>query len=102
MNRERKISRESIYNRYEPSNTPFETNNSATYWFIFKINELLVEIDDMDVRIPYKNKLEELNISPIRTQYLGKLKHNPCYSAEVRFQNMCTRWYGVSRVKIII
>jgi NAD+ diphosphatase len=82
MNKERKISRKSIYNRYEPSNTPSKTNNSAAYCFVFRLNELLVEIEGKDVRIPL-NKLEEINISPIRTQYLGKLKHKPCYSAEV-------------------
>ncbi len=86
MSRERKVSRKGIYNRYEPSNTPLNTYNIAAYWFIFRSNELLVEIRDNDVRIPYNNKLEELNISPIRTQFLGKLKDNPCYSAEVGFK----------------
>jgi NAD+ diphosphatase len=85
MPRERKTPRKSIYNRYSPSK-PENIDKSSSYWFVFKINELLVEINDKEIKIPHRNNWEELNISPIRTQYLGTLKDNPCYSAEVDYK----------------
>lgn len=75
------MTRESIYKRYELSNTPKKINNCSAYWFVFKENELLVDSGN-SFNIPQSNSLLEFNISPIRTQYLGILDDIPCYSAE--------------------
>lgn len=74
--------RESIYKRYKPSNNPPENNNPA-YWFVFKLNELLIDANNNPINVPLANNLEEFDISPLRTQYMGSLNGNPCYSAEV-------------------
>ena len=75
--------RESIYKRYKPSNSPHPIKNSPAYWFIFKLNELLIDTNNKPLNIPFTNNLDELNISPIRTQYIGTLDRHYCYSAEV-------------------
>lgn len=77
------MQRESIYKRYEPSNNPNKVKNSHAYWFVFKLNELMVDANNNHIKIPYTHNLEELKISPIRTQYIGTLDGSPCYSAEV-------------------
>lgn len=76
------MARESIYKKYKPANIPKDLTNTSSYWFIFKYYEMLVKITDASINIPYGN-LEELKITPIRTQYLGTLEGKPCYSAEV-------------------
>lgn len=76
------MSRESIYKHYQPANTPENISKDPAYWFIFKNHDLLVNVTKNHTQIPFGNSLEELNISPIRTQYLGKLREHPCYSAE--------------------
>jgi NAD+ diphosphatase len=81
------MSRESIYKRYLPAVTPDKENDSPAYWFIFnQDDEMLVSITSNNINIPYARSLEELNISPIRTQYLGTLEGHPCYCAEVDLQ----------------
>ena len=73
--------RESIYKRYQPEidNEPVE--NDYAYWFAFSSGKLLVKPDDGS--IPYQIDLTELGLSPVRTQYLGRLRGKPCYSAEL-------------------
>lgn len=77
------MERESIYKRYKPSFTSRNQENSAAYWFVFKVNEMLVDTNQGKIQIPFAHNLEEFNISPIRIQYLGTFNENPCYSAEV-------------------
>jgi NAD+ diphosphatase len=75
--------RESIYKRYIPAVTSKEKNNGSAYWFVFCSNKMLVKVNRSKISVPYARNLKELNISPIRTQYLGILEGHPCYSAEV-------------------
>lgn len=75
--------RESIYKRYEPAVTNPHENDGQVYWFAFCANKMLVKIDNDNSSIPYLNNLQELNILPVRTQYLGLLQGRPCYSAEL-------------------
>lgn len=77
--------RESIYNDHIPASNPKIGNlKKPSYWFVFKSNyEMLVELTNNKAHIPYMKTLEEMNILPIRTQYLGTYNGKPCYSAEV-------------------
>jgi NAD+ diphosphatase len=76
------MSRESIYNRYIPEITPNSKNNGPSYWFIFNSDKLLINLKNNN-RIPFTEDLNDLNISPIRIQYLGTLDGHPCNCAEV-------------------
>lgn len=75
--------RKSIYRRYTPAIIPKEGKNQQKYWFIFNQDQMLVKVNKGKLNIPHVKKLRDLNISPIRKQYLGKLQEHPCYSAEV-------------------
>lgn len=77
------MSRESIYNRYIPAVIPDPENDNCAYWFVFNQNKILVT--DNEIKIPCTKNIEEFDIFPIRTQYLGTLDGHPCYSAEVNF-----------------
>ena len=80
--------RESIYRHYEPAVTSPNENAAQVYWFAFCVNKMLVKADNDNFSIPYLNNLQELNIVPVRTQYLGLLEGHPCYSAEVPSDNI--------------
>jgi len=73
--------RESIYKSYIPGVTPERADGDYSYWFAFCSTELL--FNDSECDIPRLKNLEELNLSPVRTQYLGTLRGYPCYSAEL-------------------
>ncbi|MFC1977434.1 NUDIX-like domain-containing protein [Chloroflexota bacterium] len=74
-------SRESIYKFYKPAVAFESVDNDYGYWFVFCLTKLLIKPNECS--IPYLGSLAELNLSPVRTQYLGKLQGHPCYSAEV-------------------
>jgi NAD+ diphosphatase len=80
------MSRESIYNRYIPAVTPDKKNSSPSYWFIFNSDKLLINLKNRN-KIPFTKNLNDLNIHPIRTQYLGTLEGYPCKCAEVSETN---------------
>lgn len=75
------MSRESIYKYYKPAITLKSANNDYSYWFVFCLTKLLIKHNECT--IPYLRSLTEINLSPIRIQYLGTLRGHPCYSAEV-------------------
>ncbi len=75
------MSRESIYKYYKPAVTFESVNNDYGYWFVFCLTKLLIKPNECT--IPYLRSLAELNLSPVRIQYLGTLQGHPCYSAEV-------------------
>ncbi len=52
------------------------------WWFAFSGNQLLVQTNG-NRQIPWLNRLADLRLVPIRTQFLGTLDNQPCYSAEL-------------------
>lgn len=60
----------------------FETPETAL-WFAFHGAKLLVVENRGATRIPDFADLAELNVKPLRKQYLGKLDGQPCFSAEL-------------------
>ncbi len=77
------MTRESIYKRYQPGIIPGLENGNLSYWFIFHATKLLVKVDNANISVPFSHNLDDINLSPVRTQYLGLLHGHPCYSAEV-------------------
>lgn len=75
--------RESIYKRYKPEFTPNKESDQSAFWLLFNSNELLVEINNKQVKIPFILNLEEQDINPLRSQYLGTFHGHPCYSGEL-------------------
>ncbi len=78
------MSGESIYKWYKPAVTSDSDIGVNAYWFIFCGNKMLVKVEkDKAVSIPFTKTAEELNILPVRKQYLGTLHDSPCFSVEV-------------------
>jgi NAD+ diphosphatase len=95
------MSGESIYKRYKPAVAPEPVNSTLTYWFVFYANKLLIKVDNPKpgVTIPQVKNIEEMNIIPVRKQYLGTLQGQPCYTVEAASEDyipegMCYRKYG--------
>jgi NAD+ diphosphatase len=76
------VSGESIYKHFQPAVKQPPGDNNPAYWFVFYSNKLLVMVEKDKTTIPYFKSLSELNITPVRIQYLGTLHGHPCYSAE--------------------
>jgi NAD+ diphosphatase len=77
------MSRASIYENYVPAVTNENSGRIPSYWFIFSGNRMLVQQIDEAIKIPVAFTPDELHVSPIRTQYLGLLNDQPCYSVEL-------------------
>lgn len=77
------IKRDSLYKKYSPCViSPLKKGENA-WWFIFASDKLLVKLMEGSAEIPFVKSPEELNLSPIREQYLGTYDGVHCYSAEV-------------------
>lgn len=74
---------ESIYKNYIPAVSEKNISQGLSYFFIFYLDRLLVKNEDGKASIPAANNLEELKITPIRKQYLGTYRGQPCFSVEV-------------------
>jgi NAD+ diphosphatase len=58
--------------------------NGKSLWFVFREDRLLVRsIDENQYTIPIVENIKELEITPIRTHYLGRYGDHCCYYAEV-------------------
>lgn len=82
--------RESIYKQYQPDNRPNHENNSKSYWFVFNSDKILINVKNSN--IPFSKDLSEFNFTNIKKIYLGTLKGQPCYTAEVEETDYPEDW----------
>jgi NAD+ diphosphatase len=75
------VMRESIYKRYNPD-VNHGREKCPAYWFIFKSDKLLIN-PEKDIKIPFIEDLNVLDISLVREHYFGTLDGHPCICAEV-------------------
>lgn len=75
--------RESIYKRYKPGFIPQLNNNQGSYWFLFKSNKIMVKNNDNSIQIPFIRNLDDLNLFPVRSQYLGTFNGFPACTGEL-------------------
>ena len=73
--------RESIYKRYDPD-VEHNHKNYPAYWFIFNSDKLLIN-SKKDDKIPFIKDINVLNITIVRSHYIGTLNGHPCICAEV-------------------
>jgi NAD+ diphosphatase len=75
--------RESIYKRFVPD-VPYALHDDRPgYWFAFSSSRLLAKEDKSKFSVPILKNLSDLQLTPIRTQYLGIFEGLPCHSAEL-------------------
>lgn len=68
---------------FTPGIDPGESISSPAFWFIFKGEDLLVQRSGDDHLFLCTSSPEELGISPIFSQYLGRYGSTDCFVAEV-------------------
>jgi NAD+ diphosphatase len=59
------------------------TQSARALWFVFQRDRLLLKESDNGRRIPSAEDLSQINLAPIRSQYLGTLDGRACYAAEL-------------------
>lgn len=68
---------------FTPLTLPPEGHKNPARWFVFHKHKLLVLAKNADAEVPRCTDLAEIGVIPLRTQYLGLLDGQHCYSAEV-------------------
>ncbi|MGL4619944.1 NAD(+) diphosphatase [Chroococcidiopsis sp.] len=72
-----------MHRTFTPSITPPVEQSVPAWWFAFVGKKLLVHQEGTANQIPQLTSLEEIGLTPIRTQFLGTLGDRPCYCAEL-------------------
>ena len=62
---------------------PAEERSGPAWWFVFEENKLLIYQNTDSVAVPFLIDLNELGLTALRENYLGKLDNHHCYAAEV-------------------
>lgn len=68
---------------FVPGIAPPAVQSEPAWWFAFVGNKLLVRQERTGSQIPQLISLEEIGLISVRTQFLGTLDDQPCYSAEL-------------------
>src|SRR5262245_11037750 len=61
---------------------PREAVSAPAHWFLFQGSQLLVRREEGRASVPFVEGPQALGLEPVRTQYLGLLAGQHCYSAE--------------------
>ena len=72
-----------MYQTFIPGIAPLTLQPKPSLWFAFVGNKLLVRTTGKISEIPKLMNLAEIGLEPVRTQFLGTLDGQPCYSAEL-------------------
>jgi len=62
---------------------PPAQRSEPAWWFAFMGDRLLVHVESSGVKVPYLRHFDELGLTVLRQQYLGRLDRHHCYSVEV-------------------
>lgn len=72
-----------MHRTFIPGIAPPEVQAEPAWWFAFVGTKLLVHLEGTISQIPKLISLSEIGLVPVRTQFLGTLDNQPCYSAEL-------------------
>lgn len=72
-----------MHRTFIPGIAPPAEQSRPAWWFAFVGNKLLVHLEGARSQLPYLMKLEDIGLMPVRTQFLGTIDHQECYSAEL-------------------
>jgi NAD+ diphosphatase len=68
---------------YAPAVVPPAENEAPALWFLFRGNRLLVRIEDGVASVPTALGYSGIGLPMVRSQYLGRLEGQHCYSVEL-------------------
>lgn len=72
-----------MHRTFIPGIAPPALQSEPAWWFAFVGSKLLVHREGTLSQIPNLISLSEIGLVPIRTQFLGSLDDQPCYSAQL-------------------
>jgi NAD+ diphosphatase len=72
-----------MHRTFIPGIAPPAVQSEPAWWFAFVGNKLLVRLEGTLSKIPNLISLAEIGLMPVRTQFLGTLDNQPCYSAQL-------------------
>lgn len=72
-----------MHRTFIPGIAPPEEQSQPAWWFAFMGNKLLVRLEGAGSQIPCLMNLVEIGLMPVRTQFIGTLNNQECYSAEL-------------------
>lgn len=79
---DKKMTKDSIYKRYEIKSKPSNNTEEWSYWFIFYKDKLLID-PRSDKRIPHMNGFKKSKVSSSEMRYFGTFEERSCYLAEI-------------------
>jgi NAD+ diphosphatase len=72
-----------MHQTFIPGISPPAVQSESAWWFAFVGNKLLVCLEGTVSQIPNLISLADIGLVPVRTQFLGTLDNQPCYSAQL-------------------
>jgi len=72
-----------MHRTFIPGIAPPAVQSAPAWWFAFVGSKLLVRLEGTLSQIPNLISLSEIGLVPVRTQFLGTLDDQPCYSAQL-------------------
>lgn len=75
---------------------PLPTQTDRGYWFLFFGDNLLVATNNDTISIPTTESLQQLNLLPVNSIYLGRVDNIPCFAGSAASNN-----FDESRFKLI-
>jgi NAD+ diphosphatase len=68
--------------------TPPQEQAGPAWWFAFHRNRLLVELGDDTLRIPCRERFEELGVTIVQRHYLGRYDGLPCHAVDLADESL--------------
>jgi NAD+ diphosphatase len=62
---------------------PPQEHGGLAWWFAFHRNRLLVEVTDDALRVPCRERFEELGVRVVQRHYLGRYDGLPCHAVDL-------------------
>src|SRR5215470_1204898 len=67
---------------------PTLEHSGPAWWFAFHRNRLLVEVGDDVLRIPCRERFEELGVTIVQQHYLGRYDGLPCHAVDLADESL--------------
>ena len=68
--------------------TPPQEQAGPAWWFAFHRNRLLVEVGDDALRVPCRERFEELGVTIVQRHYLGRYDGLPCHAVDLADESL--------------
>jgi len=67
---------------------PPQGHTGPSWWFAFHRNRLLVEVGEKALRIPHRERFEELGVKIVQQHYLGRYDGTPCHAVDLADESL--------------